>query len=145
MPTKQKPIQINKLDPSLYQLIVDGNNSELDLSPELILHLAKLTKNAGWLGWSLPTTSRSTRSALLLELALVTIQGVSLEDSQKNLQEAIVVSNDDQTNDSAKETENDPPIKDSPTPIQAETIQGQLETVTVINEERKAAIRRAFT
>ena len=71
---KQRPIQIHNLDVNLHNFIINGKVNDFKIEPEMLLHLAKITDNNGWLGWSIPTVSRSTRAMLMLELAFIVIK-----------------------------------------------------------------------
>lgn len=149
MSNKQKPIQIHNLNESLHNFIVTGSVDNIQLAPEVILHLAKVTKNAGWLGWAIPTTSRSVRSALLLELALFTIQNVNLNQDTNSIDKATNVNENNK-----KEEQTNTYIKDE-TPIQKPT-QTQIENKSPqendinltptqkIDAERVNRIKRSF-
>lgn len=68
---KNKPIQVHNLESKLHSFIVNGESDDFKINPDMLLHLAKITGNNGWLGWSIPTLSRSVRSSLMLELAFI--------------------------------------------------------------------------
>lgn len=80
---KQSPIQIHNLDSELHSFIINGKIDDFKIKPEILLHLAKITNNNGWLGWSISTLSRSTRAALMLELAFITMKLPISENENK--------------------------------------------------------------
>ncbi|WP_318441825.1 hypothetical protein [Photobacterium leiognathi] len=156
MATKQTPIQINRLDSSLHELIVNGDCDQLNLSPEVIMHLAKLTNNAAWLGWAMPTTSRSTRSALLLEFAFNAIKNIDIgggqsdnlamigqvNNSNTDLEQAPVETSKSQPQPIEVEPARTPELQkiDAPTELNDTTVTPQSQ----LTPERIAHIKKAF-
>lgn len=149
MSKKQKPIQIHNLNETLHNFIVTGNVDNIQLSPEVILHLAKVTNNAGWLGWAISTTSRSVRSALLLELALFTIQNINLNQDESSICKTITSSKH-----CKKEKQIEAHIKDeAPVPMSintqavnkaAQENDINLTPTSKIDAERVERIKRSF-